>query len=256
VVRVGSRWPWALVVLAVVVAGCSTESPAPNRFVDMIGPADAEVVLAERASNLDVAPIRDRLRRSPWVREFAFVDREESLRETRRIFPDDAADLTAPGVASVPELFRVLLEDPSAGEPFRQGFERMPGVDFVRVGRGHTQDVRHFDIDERFQSCGRSGEVEIFLDDGADDAAKQRVWKNIRELPGIRHARFVSHAAAGRLFRCAFRVSDVRGDELPESFLLDLSPTADVDRIAALESVRGVDDVWIRDAPVPAVPAV
>jgi cell division protein FtsX len=245
-----------LLLVSVAVAACSTES-APNRFVDMMQPADAEVVLVEGASNLDVAPIRERLRRSVWVREFAFVDREESLRETRRIFPDDADDLTAPGVASVPELFRVRFEDPAASESFREEFERMPGVDFVRLGRGHTQDVRHFDVDKRFESCGRVGDVEVFLDDGAGEAAKQRVWDRIRELQGIRRVRFVSHAAAGRLFRCAFRVSDIRGYELPVSFLLDVSPTANLGHIAGtLESVRGVDQLRIREDLLPPLPAV
>jgi cell division protein FtsX len=92
--------------------------------------------------------------------------------------------------------------------------------------------------------------------DSADASVRHEIDQALRSRPGVDRVRFIDHAEAARLYRCAFRISD-GGAPLPESLLVILRPGTDPRSVAdAITGLPGVDEVRIDKRLVTSRPAV
>jgi hypothetical protein len=77
--------------------------------------ADVEVFMGVDATHAEIADVREIVTSLPGVKHFAFLDKEDSLEEFRRIYasdPDLVKNITAD---ALPTSFRILLGRPGAG---------------------------------------------------------------------------------------------------------------------------------------------
>jgi len=116
---------------------------SPDRL--LTAEADVTVYMRSDAAPLQVDAVRDYLRRSPDVREFAFVDKARAYEDFKRIFhdrPDLVASLDA---SALPETFAIRARDCASRPGLLAQFQLQPGVDeaVTSLGLSHANAERY-----------------------------------------------------------------------------------------------------------------
>lgn len=189
------------------------------------------------ATDTQITEIRGAVERSHLVRMFAFLTKDDALREYHH--------LGLPGTPPAQELpvsFRVKFRSRAADGPFTHHFETLDGVDSIR---SRTTILRG----QRSRSCSQPSDLEVFLIVGATKDQQAAVGAALAANPAIRSQHFVTNTEALRIFKCIFgpepQISHgITSDALPTSFLIKVVPGTDVaalkDQLTMLPSVDSV----------------
>jgi cell division protein FtsX len=240
-----------LLVLVGVLTACDEHSDAA-REVPRLSHEDAEVFLKARATPAQVAAVRRAVLRSKVVDRYAFLSRDDAVREFRRIYRDEPDVVATARREDLPPSFRVILRDGRGVESLRRSLRGVDGFDEVvdrhDGGRGFGRTVA--------QLCGQlvaGGTVDIdaeaFMAVAATTASQDAVRAALERAPEVERYHFVDQHEAFQIFSRVFAgqqdaVSKASPESLPSSFRIWFRPDASRDRLLSeVQALADVDEV-------------
>jgi cell division protein FtsX len=258
-VRRGWQAFGALVIataLAAPLAACddAVETKGAAREVQRLKREDIEVFLTVRATPRQVATMRRMIQRSDAVERFTYVDRDDAIREFRRVFRDQPDLVATTKRSELPVSFRVKLHDPAHARGFRRALEDLAGFD-------ETLDRRHPPgppTKELMRRCAQletkgSSDAEVFMNVLSSPDSQERVRNRLETAPEVGRFEFVSQQDALQHFRRLFAdspklLASATADQLPASFRVWFrAGTAHGRLLSELEKMSDVDEVEVAD---------
>jgi hypothetical protein len=128
---------------------------------------DVEVFMAVDAPAAQVASVLQQVRQSPDVSVFAFVDRNEALREFRKLTGNNPSLSDGIDASALPESVRIVSRRCADRKPLANRLESVPGVDKIVISvsgfaLSHADAKRYQHRDARWLAShrirGRCGE--------------------------------------------------------------------------------------------------
>jgi cell division protein FtsX len=250
-----------LTLLSVALAaGCDEGSGDADatRHVGRLSGEDAEVFLDLSASPKQIADVEKAIRRSGVVDRFAYLDREEAVREFRRLFPNESKTLATRVSGELPPSFRVIFRDANGLQELRRSLRGMGGYDGV-VDRTHPGRLEAHALGEACQALVLSEAVdvdsEVFMNVLATPEQQDQVRTRLEQAPEVRRITFLSKDDAYRVFRRLFAdkpklLRDTTPEILPTSFRVWFRSGADPSRLLSelqTDLGLGVDEVKTAD---------
>jgi cell division protein FtsX len=238
-----------LVALCAPLAACSGGSEASAREVPRLNGEDAEVFMKVHATPAQVAAVRRVVRRSNAVERYAFLSREDALREFRRIYRDQPEVVATAGPGDLPPSFRVTLRDDGGVRTLRRSLRGMHGYDEVadRHDGGREAGRMEAKLCAQLLAGGTTDvDAEAFMTVAASPASQDLVRAALARAPEVERFHFVDQEEAYRIFQRLFAgrdkvLADASPSTLPSSFRIWFRPGASADRL--LSEVRSLADV-------------
>lgn len=230
---------------AVLMSGGGVAAARPNASeVPTIADPDGEIFMKVHATPAQIAAVRTRVLHSKLVRRFAFLSKQDAMREFRKIYGDNERLMAQTSAEMLPTSFVLTFAKGVKATAIKHSFEGGRGVDEVRSRRNNGLSDDDRDRFERGCAFLRrnpdAGDVEIFMTVGASAAQTDAVRDSLAQNPDVKSFTSVSHRAALREFRKTFAdkpklLRGMTSADLPTSFRVRLT--------------RGGDDVFLGVVP-------
>jgi cell division protein FtsX len=234
----------------VVVVGASSVAVARTASeVDELSDssADVEVFMTLEATRQEVRGVQQAVRRSDLVDRYSFLDKQDSLREFRRIFRKDRDLVAAISADDLPVSFKLDLSHRSDRQRAVDVFGRLPGVDKVAAVKTDAE-VRRIIANGITACLAPTRTFEVFMNVNATSAQVGAMGAAIEARADVVSFRYLDKAAAYEEFKRIFRkdpdlIKKISASDLPESFRVEAPRDQEAAIRAALGQLPGVEKV-------------